>query len=88
VISSSKLSEGLRVWSSKPGKDGLLVWDSKLDRDGLMEALKPSVAGLIGLGLKNQGVADRQTRGGISKLASRRSDVEKTPGPLDQCRKT
>jgi hypothetical protein len=25
VVSSSKPSEGLPVWSSKPGKDGLLV---------------------------------------------------------------
>jgi hypothetical protein len=33
-------------------------------------------------------VADQRIRGGISKLASRRSEVEKAPGPLDRQRKT
>jgi hypothetical protein len=61
--------------------------------------LKTRYGRFDGLGLKtiggrfdrfrpqNQGVADQRTRGGISKLASRRSDVEKAPGPLDRCRK-
>ena len=33
---------------------------------------------------QNRGVVDRRTRGGISKLASRRSDVEKALGPLNR----
>jgi hypothetical protein len=33
---------------------------------------------------QNREVADQRTRGGISKLVSRRSEVEKAPGLLDQ----
>ena len=54
--------------------------------DGL--GLKTIGGGFDRFGPQNQGVADQRTRGGISKLASRRSEVEKAPGPLDRRRKT
>jgi hypothetical protein len=54
--------------------------------DGL--SLKTIDGGFDQFGPQNRRVTDRQTRGGISKLVSRRSDVEKAPGPLDRCRKT
>jgi len=38
---------------------------------------------LTGLGLKT-GVRSQRTCGGISKLALRRSEIEKAPGSLDQ----
>ena len=76
--------EGLLVWSSKLGMDGMIVWASKPDmNDFVLWASKPSAMGLIGIGHQHRGVADRHTRSGISKLVSRRNDVEKVPGPLD-----
>jgi hypothetical protein len=36
VVLSSKATDGLPVWSLKPGKDSLLVWALKPGMDGLM----------------------------------------------------
>jgi hypothetical protein len=47
-------------------------------------SLKTIVRGFNRFGPQNHGVTDRRTHGGIANLASRRSDVEKVPGPLDR----
>jgi hypothetical protein len=47
-------------------------------------SLKTIVRGFNRFGPQNHGVADRRTHGGIANVASRRSDVEKVPGPLDR----
>ena len=50
--------------------------------------LKTIGGGFDRFGPQNRGEADRWARGGISKLASKRSEVEKALGPLDRRRKT
>ena len=90
------MHEGLPVWSSKPGMDDFMIWASKPPMEGFMGLdLKTRHGRFGGLGLKtincrfdwsgpqNRGVADRRTRGGISKLVLRRIDREKASGPLD-----
>jgi hypothetical protein len=84
VVSSSKSSERFGGFSLKTirGRLAILGLKTRCGRfDGL--CLKTIGGGFDRFLPLNRGVADRRTRGGISKLALRRSDVEKAPGPLD-----
>ena len=89
MVSSSKLSEGFGGFGLKiiRGRFAGLGLETRRGRFGGL-GLKTISGGFDRFGPQNRGVADRWTHGGISKLASRRSEVEKAPGPLDQRRKT
>jgi hypothetical protein len=83
LVTPGETCTGLVVSFSKPSEEfsgfGLKTIGGRFDGLGL----KTIGAGFDRFGPQNRGVADRRTHGGISKLASRRSDVEKTPDPLD-----
>jgi hypothetical protein len=64
-----------------------LCFETRRGRVGGL-GLKTIGDGFDRFGPQNWGVADWRTRGGISKLASRQSDVEEAPGPLDRLRKS
>ena len=87
-VGQASTSEGLVVSSSKPseGIGGFVLKTIGGVFGGL--GLKTIDGGIDRFRPKNRGVADRQTRGGISKLASRRSKVEKALGLLDRREKT
>jgi len=69
----------LKIFDGQFGALALKTTNNGFNRFGP----QPSAMDLTGLGLKT-GVRSQRTCGGISKLALRRSEIEKAPGSLDQ----
>lgn len=68
----------------------MIWWFGSQNHGGGFADLGPKTIGgrFDRFGPQNRGVANRWTRGGILKLGSRRSEVEKVPDPLDRRGKT
>jgi hypothetical protein len=85
VVSSSKPSEGFGSFGLKT-IGGWFVGSGLKTKHGQFDDLGLKTIGgeFDRFEPQNRGVADRWTRGGISKLPSRRSNVTMAAGPLDQ----